>query len=94
VEIFWPWSIKGGLNMGMINCMKLNLNQVPEISNGIVKKDSFFDEVPTLNQKALEKWAESKFEFKVKVGNDWYLGSFYNDNSNVNEVSLSFSKFQ
>jgi hypothetical protein len=80
--------------MGMINCMKLNLNQVPAISNGIIKKDSFFDEVPILNQRFLEKWAESKFNFKFKVGEDWYLGSFYNDNSNVNEVSLSFSKFE
>ena len=79
--------------MGMINCMKLDLSQIPEISNGIVAKDSFFDEVPTLYQKDLEKWAESKFDFKVKFGNDWYLGSFYNDNSHVNEVSLSFSKF-
>jgi hypothetical protein len=85
---------KGEVNMGMINCMKLNLNQIPEISTGIVKKDSFFDEVPNLNQKALEKWTESKFDFNLKVGDDWYLGSFYNDNSNVNEVSLSFSKFQ
>jgi hypothetical protein len=80
--------------MGMINCVKLNLDQIPEIFNGIIKKDSFFDEVPTLNQKALEKWAESKFDFKLKVGDDWYLGSFYYDDSNVNEVSLSFSKFQ
>ena len=80
--------------MGMINCVKLNLNQVSEIFNGIIKKDSFFDDVPTLNQKALEKWAKSKFDFKLKVENDWYLGSFYNDDSNVNEVSLSFSKFQ
>jgi hypothetical protein len=80
--------------MGMINCVKLNLNQIPEIFNGIIKKDPFFDEVPTLNQKALEKWAESKFDFKFKVGDDWYLGSFYNDDSNVNEVSLSFAKFQ
>ncbi len=80
--------------MGMINCVKLNLNQIPEISNGIVKKDSFFDEVPSLNQKDMEKWADSKFDFKFKVENEWYLASFYNDNSNVNEVSLSFSKFQ
>jgi len=79
--------------MGMINCMRLDLSQIPEISNGIVAKNSFFDEVPALNQKDLEKWAESKFDFKVKIGDDWYLGSFYNDNSHVNEVSLSFSKF-
>ena len=80
--------------MGMINCIELDLSQISEISYGVIKKDSFFDEVPTLNQKALEKWAESKFDFKVKIENDWYLGSFYNDNSNVNEVSLSFSKFE
>jgi len=70
--------------------MKLNLNQVPENSNGIIKKDSFFDEVPTMNQRYLEKWAESKFDFKLKVGNDWYLGSFYNDDTNVNEVSCAY----
>jgi hypothetical protein len=81
--------------MGMIKCMKLNLNQIPEISNGIIRKDFFFDQVPTLNQKYMEKWAESQFNFKVKVGDDWYLGSFYNDNSsNINEVSLSFSRFE
>jgi len=80
--------------MGMINCKKLDLRQIPEISNSIIKKDSFFDEVPTLNQKILEKWSESKFDFKVKIEGYWYLGSFYNDNSIVNEVSLSFSKFE
>jgi len=78
----------------MINCAKLKLNQVPEISTGLIKRDSFFDEVPTLNQKDLEKWAETKFDFKLKVGDNWYLGSFYNDDSNVNEVSLSYSKFE
>ncbi|MBA3010050.1 MAG: hypothetical protein FP812_07415 [Desulfobacula sp.] len=80
--------------MGLIHCMELDFSQIPEISNGIVKKDSFFDEVPTLNQKNLEKWAESKFEFKIKIEHEWYLGSFYNDDSRINEVSLSFSKFQ
>ncbi|MCD4676580.1 MAG: hypothetical protein K8S18_11395 [Desulfobacula sp.] len=80
--------------MGMIKCMKLNLNQVPEISNGILKKDSFFDEVPTLNQKDMEKWAESKFDFKIKIEGEWYIGSFYNDDPEKNEISLSFSKFR
>jgi len=58
--------------MGLIHCMELNFSQIPEISNGIVKKDSFFDEVPTLKQKNLEKWAESKFEFKIKIEHEWY----------------------
>jgi len=34
--------------MGLIHCMELDLSQIPEISNSIIKKDSFFDEVPIL----------------------------------------------
>jgi len=80
--------------MGLINCVELDLSQIPEIAKSLIKKDSFFDELPTLNQKDLEKWAEPIFQFKVKIKGEWYLGSFYNDDPRLKEISLSFSKFQ
>lgn len=80
--------------MGLINCVELDLTQVPEIATSLIKKDSFFDEVPTLNQKDMEKWAEPVFQFKVKIEGEWYLGSFYNDDPKLTEISLSFSKYQ
>jgi len=81
--------------MGVIECNELDL--ITLIQNPtqkmLIVKDDYFDEVPTLIQKDKEKSAEAKFDFKLKVDGEWFLGTFYSDNPDNNEVSLSFSKF-
>jgi len=80
--------------MGVIECDELDLFFIVQSdkSKSLIMKDKYFDEVPTLIQINREKWAESKFAFKVKVKGEWFLGDFFSDN-NGHDVSLSFSKF-
>jgi len=81
--------------MGLIECKALDLLALisKEDVKSLVVKDEYFDEVPTLIQRDKEKGAEVKFAFKLKIEGEWFLGDFINDNPNLNEVSLVFSKF-
>jgi hypothetical protein len=78
--------------MGMILGKDFNLKILKDLSKGMIIKDEFFNEVPILEQKDLEKWSYSEFNFKFKYEDEWYLATFYN-HGGENKVSLSVAKW-
>ena len=78
--------------MGMIWGKEINLKPLVDIVDGLIIKDDFFNQVPTLEQKDVEKWADCTFNFKFEYEGEWFLASFYEYDDNK-KVTLSVTKW-
>jgi len=78
--------------MGMIWKKDFNLKVLKEMSEGVIIKDQFFNQVMTLEQKDVEKWADCIFNFKFEYDDEWYLATFY-EHETDSKVSLNVVKW-
>ena len=81
--------------MGLIPGYTVNKESLSAMVSGLVKKDNFFNEVLTLEQKDIEKWSDPVFFFKFENHGKWYLATFYEyiDSNKEKKLTLAISLF-